>query len=384
MRLLFLSNFYNHHQAPICGAWNELTNGSFRFVPTEIFSAERRAMGWDAGLNAPFVIPYGDASDDEIELLAEEADSVIFGSAPMALVVSRLKKGGVVFKYSERLYKQGYDHRKWFPRLFTFWRNYGRHRSLYLLAASAYTAADFAKHGTFIGKAYQWGYFPECKYYDIDELLAQKKTRRILWCGRFLSWKHPDAAIEVAERLKAAGYDFGLYMIGGGEMDATLRRTVQEKDLSDYVHLLGTMAPEQVREQMEQAGIFLFTSDFNEGWGAVLNEAMNSGCAVVASHAIGSVPFLMENKQNGLVYLNGNTEDIFQKLIYLLEHPDEQARLGRNAYSTIVEKWNAQTAAERFLRLDKEIRDHGYCDLFEDGPCSRARILKNNWFSEHQ
>lgn len=384
MRLLFLSNFYNHHQAPICGVWNELTAGSFRFVPTETFSEERRVMGWDAGLNAPFVIPYGDASDDEIELLAEEADSVIFGSAPMALVIPRLKKGGVVFKYSERLYKRGYDHGKWLPRLFTFWRNYGRYRSLYLLAASAYTAADFAKHGTFIGKAYQWGYFPECKHYDIDGLLTQKKVRRILWCGRFLSWKHPDAAIEVAERLKTAGYDFELCMIGGGEMDATLRRIVQEKGLSDCVHLLGTMAPEQVREQMEQAGIFLFTSDFNEGWGAVLNEAMNSGCAVVASHAIGSVPFLMENKQNGLVYLNGNTEDIFRKVIYLLEHPDEQARLGRNAYSTIVEKWNAQTAAERFLRLDEEIRDHGYCNLFEDGPCSRARILKNNWFSEHQ
>ena len=43
---------------------------------------------------------------------------------------------------------------------------------------------------------------------------------------------------------------------------------------------------------MESSHIFLlFTSDRNEG--AALNESMNSGCAVVASDAIGSVPYLM-------------------------------------------------------------------------------------------
>jgi hypothetical protein len=37
------------------------------------------------------------------------------------------------------------------------------------------------------------------------------------------------------------------------------------------------MPPEEVRVHMEQSNIYLFTSDFGEGWGAVLNEAMNSG-----------------------------------------------------------------------------------------------------------
>ncbi len=50
--------------------------------------------------------------------------------------------------------------------------------------------------------------------------------------------------------------------------------------------MLGAMSPDKVRAYMERADVFLFTSDFNEGWGAVLNESMNSGCAVVASHAM--------------------------------------------------------------------------------------------------
>jgi glycosyltransferase involved in cell wall biosynthesis len=45
--------------------------------------------------------------------------------------------------------------------------------------------------------------------------------------------------------------------------------------------------------------VFIFTSDRNEGWGAVLNEAMGSGCAVVAADLIGSVPYLIEHKKMG-------------------------------------------------------------------------------------
>lgn len=62
-------------------------------------------------------------------------------------------------------------------------------------------------------------------------------------------------------------------------------------NLNDYVTFTGPVQSDKVRGFMERAGIFLFTSDRQEGWGAVLNESMNSGCAVVASHAIGSVPF---------------------------------------------------------------------------------------------
>ena len=53
------------------------------------------------------------------------------------------------------------------------------------------------------------------------------------------------------------------------------------------------------------------------------------------------------------------------------------------AYKTITELWNAEVAAERFVLLSKEIEKHGHCDLFEDGPCSRAEVIKNNWFEKY-
>ena len=121
----------------------------------------------------------------------------------------------------------------------------------------------------------------------------------------------------------------------------------------------GNMTPDEVRNHMERAAIFLFTSDYREGWGAVLNESMNSGCAVVASHAIGSVPFLLKDGNNGLIYRNGNTEELYHHVKYLLEHADECARMGMEAYQTISQQWNAEEAADRVLMLAEELQTGG-------------------------
>lgn len=77
-------------------------------------------------------------------------------------------------------------------------------------------------------------------------------------------------------------------------MEEMLMQMTEEKHLSEYVTFAGFKKPEQVREYMENADIFLFTSDYGEGWGAVLNEAMNSCMAVVADCGIGAAPFLLK------------------------------------------------------------------------------------------
>ena len=158
---------------------------------------------------------------------------------------------------------------------------------------------------------------------------------------------------------------------------------IADKGLSDCVEMLGSMPPEDVRTHMENADIYLFTSDFNEGWGAVLNESMNSGCAVVASHAIGSVPFLVQDGENGLVYQNGSQEHLEQQVKKLLDDIVLRKRLGEKAYETITTLWSADVAAYRIIELSNRILngDKPFA-VHDSGPCSRAEILKNDWFQE--
>ena len=116
----------------------------------------------------------------------------------------------------------------------------------------------------------------------------------------------------------------------------------------------------------------------------MLNESMNSGCAVVADHAIGSVPFLVEHGENGLIYEDGNFEDLYNKVKRLLDHPEERAMMGKKAYKTMAEEWNAENAARKFLELSERLLSgEQRVFLFERGVCSKAEILRDNWFKQH-
>ena len=97
---------------------------------------------------------------------------------------------------------------------------------------------------------------------------------------------------------------------------------------------------------MEKCQIHLFTSNHLEGWGAVVNEAMNSGCAVVASGEAGAVPFLIENGKNGLIYYKGSYEEFAGLVKGLVSDRERMEALGKAAYDTITGMWNAEHAAE--------------------------------------
>ena len=388
MKVTFFSNFLNHHQLPFCLAMDKLTEGQFTFVATTSVPQDRLQMGYhDMNKQYPFVLTTYDSEENErvAQMLAMRSDVIITGSAPEIYTRMRIEQGKLTFRYSERIYKRG-TWRALSPRGFCSMMKYHRKyrkAPLYMLCASAYTPFDYSLTGSYLGKTFKWGYFPEVKRQNIDALMRLKGLKgkpSILWVGRLIEWKHPDASIRLAEKLKQEGYDFELNIIGNGAMEQQLRQMIHDKQLDDCVSMLGAMSPEKVRDYMEAADIFLFTSDFNEGWGAVLNEAMNSGCAVVASHAIGSVPFLIRDGENGLIYKNGDETGLFNRVVGLIDHPEKREQMGRMAYQTLADQWNAETAASRFLQLCQAIQNGRPLDLFEEGPCSRAEILRNGWY----
>lgn len=383
MKVAFLSNYLCIHQVPFCKCMHQALGDDFCFVATEKIGTARLTQGYcDLDHDYSFVMRAYESkqAQQKAQCVTDEADVVIIGSAPLEYIQKRLKNKKLTFLYTERLYKNGYQAWKLPVRLWRFWKTYGRHKRLYLLCASAFTAGDFAKTGTFLGKSYKWGYFPPThNYEDIHALIERKKPASILWVGRFLDWKHPEHVIEVARRLREDNYEFQIQMLGSGERWDAIKQMVCDQGLQDCVQLVGAVPAEQVRNYMDAASIFLFTSDRNEGWGAVLNESMNSGCAVVASDAIGSVPFLLEDGENGLCYQSGNVDDLYNKVKTLLEKPQLCHRLGETAYETVTTLWCAEVAAKRLLELAESlVKDPKQQVQYESGPCSKAHILREN------
>lgn len=381
MKITFYSNFMNHHQLPFCEQMYKQLGDDFKFIATEPVPKERLELGYqDMNKLYPFIITtYDDIKNEKKAMsLSIDSDVIITGSAPEIYTANRMKYNKITFRYSERIFKTG----KWRildPRVIcNLLKNHTRYRNkkLYMLCASAYTSSDFSLVKAYRGKTYKWGYFPEFINYDIDNLILNKKADkiRLLWCGRFLEWKHPEKAIYIAKKLRDSGYKFEMNIIGTGIMKNTIEKLVYEEDLNKFVNILGPMNPENVRKYMETSNIFLFTSDYNEGWGAVLNEAMNSGCAVVASNAIGSVPFLIEHGKNGMIYRNNKNADLWKNVKYLMDNAELIDKLGKEAYRTLKHTWNSKVAVKRFLKISEALLEENSLE-FEDGPCSHAKNI---------
>ena len=136
-------------------------------------------------------------------------------------------------------------------------------------------------------------------------------------------------------------------MAGGGEMEGALRAEVKEKGLEEVVRFTGFLKPEEIRAEMERSDIFIFTSDEKEGWGAVLNEAMNSGCLVVARPGIGAVPYMVQHGHNGMVCTDTMLQFCGMVIWMALDRKDCHEQ-GKRAYETMVKYWNAENAAAQF------------------------------------
>ena len=385
-KIVLISNYLNHYQLPFSLKMCELTNDNFYFVSQKAISEKRISLGFrNLSDENDFVVKTyeGEAEKNRAHKIIMDADYAIFGgnSRLDEYVIDRIKQNKMTFEYSERLNKRVPSKTLWVKKYINMLihRVVHKNKPLYLLCTGAYVAGDFNEFNMYQNKAYKWGYFPKFIEHDINEMIENKQNDYVtlVWAGRMIDWKHPDDVIKLAINLKDEGYKFKIKLVGNGELEDNLKEMINDNNLQDCVVMTGSMPPEKVREQMETSNIYLFTSDYQEGWGVVLNEAMNSGCACVASHAPGSTGYLIDHMKNGIIYESGNFEDLYSKVKMLIENREMRNELGINAYNTIKNTWNADVAAERFLVLAKELGE-GNDTPFNNGPCSKAEPLSND------
>jgi len=379
MIVVFVSNFYNHHQSDFSETLYRSDKIEFYFIETEKMEVERLNMGWH--ISKPIFVHYYYDNPDYYLSLILRADIVIFGYIDYSIVKKRISSNKITFIYNERLYKKKLPIKNFLGRIIKLNFRYN-HKNVFLLCASAFTYSDFLKTGSFFNRAYKWGYFPPLKQYQIEDLLINKSSKiTILWVGRFIDWKHPETMLKLADYIKKATISVKIIMVGNGVMFDSIRQQINANKLSDIITLTGAMEQENVRRIMETSNIFISTSDRNEGWGAVLNEAMNSGCAVIASSLVGSAPFLIKDGYNGFIYKDGSFESLTEKVLKLINDPSLIRQFGERAYYTICETWNGKNAAKRLLLTANALVEKDNIEFIE-GPCSRAHFLKDNWYDE--
>lgn len=381
MKITFFSNFLNHHQIPICNAFYEKFKSDFTFVACERVPDERIKLGYMHDFKAyPYLIEsHIDINQYERAIrLGLDSDIVIIGSADEIYIKERLNANKLTFRYSERLFKTN-KHVMLYPYLIfkryqldTIYRN----KNIYMLSCSAFTPLDYTMFLSYPNRFLKWGYFPQTKIYNMDDLMTIKQNSiatEFLWVGRLIAWKRPFDALQVIKALVQDRMKVHLNIIGTGPLENVLKQYIVDNNLTANITMIGSVESHQVRAYMEKANILLMTSNKQEGWGAVVNEAMNSGCAVYAYYKVGAAPYLIKHRFNGSLYTSKTK--LIKQIKSDLSDQNIIKLIGMNAYHTITNTWNAELAVSRFIEVASQLLEHKKPNLPADGPLSKATIL---------
>ena len=382
MTITFYTNFINHHQVPLADCFFKLIGDNYKMVTFTPLPDEFRKRGYEDYSYKEYLIKAYE-SEQQMKYALElslSSDIVILGAAPEYLITERIKRNKVTFRYEERIFKK-IDRRLCH---LTYWKElYEKHtcyrsKKLYMLAASAYKRLDTSLLYSYPDKCYKWGYFIDVPPIDIFSLLEKKDNSciKVLWCGTISQVKRPDLVVKLASILKEKQINVHINMIGSGAWEDLICNLMNKLDVSDYITLLGNQHNKDVLRLMQEHHIFIFTSDRGEGWGVVLNEAMANGCTVIASNKIGSAPFLIKNKVNGLLFRSGDVRSLYRAVKLLAEQKALRERLAVAAYNTMQNEWSPMCAAENFIQLATALL-HNEVPKIIDGPCSKAYIINS-------
>lgn len=376
MLIVFASNFLNHHQLPLCLAFSKMAGVDFKFLAFAPTPLDRIKMGYeDMNSRYPFVVMAYESpsSQDRALKLISEADIFISGISDSHLRI-RMKEGKRSYRFSESFFKT-YGKKDLKHSIFHFFLSAVKHilpfngKDVVYLAASSNLSSDLNRFFKCRNTILRWGYFPEhIKKEAIFKESDKDGCLRFLFAGRLLGWKHPDAVLTAFASLPSNILErSSLRFVGDGPLKEQLVTKAKTLDVLDKVTFVGNVAHNKVRDYMDESDIFLFSSDESEGWGAVLNEAMDSGCACIASNEAGSSRYLIRDRENGLLYSAYDQKSLNNLLLELCLNSSLIKKLQNNAYRSIDEIWNADVAAKRLVEYDRNGIPFG------KGPCSLER-----------
>lgn len=153
----------------------------------------------------------------------------------------------------------------------------------------------------------RWKVFP-FMYCTLDSPICQERNSsedicRLVFVGSLSKRKSVITLLKVINRLKKNGYDglFKLTIVGNGPERNNLESYVGENNLHE-VEFLGTVNNKDLPKLLSQQDVLILPS-IHDGWGAVINEALQTGVYAVCSNKCGAKEML-HSKELGRVFSN--------------------------------------------------------------------------------
>ncbi len=149
----------------------------------------------------------------------------------------------------------------------------------------------------------------------------------LLSVGKLHPRKNLILQLEMIKRLSERNNQIHLLIVGNGQQEEELLNMARNLGISDNIIFAGSVI-EELPEYYSGSDIFIFTAK-KEPYGLVVIEAMAAGKPVIVPDEGGPTETVIDG-QTGLIYEQGNIDDLCQKVQSLIDNPEKRRQMGEN------------------------------------------------------
>lgn len=169
------------------------------------------------------------------------------------------------------------------------------------------------------------------------------ETFKILFVGGLDQahyFKGLDILFKAVDKLDKEHTDWSLNIVGDGNLRHKYEKIATELGFLDKIIFLGKISDEDFQEKYKEASCLVLPSiNKCEAFGIVLIEAMASGIPVIASSLAG-VRSVFKDGVEGLMIKPKDSDDLKDKLKYLIDNKDKREEMGEAARKLTEERYN--------------------------------------------
>ncbi len=180
---------------------------------------------------------------------------------------------------------------------------------------------------------------------------------KLLCLGRLVIDKGFDLAIDAFSKLIERYPNARLVIAGDGPARSALEQQVRSLGIDHTVEFCGWVNPAEVPHLLNTSTIIVVPSRCREAFGLVVLQAAQMARPVVAAR-VGGLPEVVADYETGLVVDKENPQALANAIAFLLDHPDEAVRMGKQAQIRANAKFNWKKHIDAYDQLyQKLLRD---------------------------
>ncbi|MDD5627222.1 MAG: glycosyltransferase family 4 protein [Patescibacteria group bacterium] len=176
---------------------------------------------------------------------------------------------------------------------------------------------------------------------------AEGKT--ILFAGLLDLHKGVEFLLKALSKI-ALKADFQCILAGTGPLFEKYKKMAKYLRIEDKVNFLGAIPYRLMPDLYRKADLVVMPSLWPEPFGRTALEGMAYGKAVVSTRH-GAPQEFIQNNETGILIEPGNVLELAERIIFLLQNPDERRRIGENARKDVLEKFHPAKIAEEYEKV---------------------------------